>query len=126
MPITRRSIPPSPPSLPRTVTGFAPEAVLGFHWFGHFVPERDRGQVQEAFEELLEKDTGIVAWVRAASSRGALSVTDPEMAGHQFKALLKAFAFWPQVTLGQPPLGPDETDAVITSAVDVFLSAYKA
>jgi len=77
-------------------------------------------------EELLELDVGIVAWVRAATEHGALSVADPEMAGHQFKALIKAFAFWPQVMLGQPPLSQDEADAVIASAIEVFLAAYRA
>ena len=76
-------------------------------------------------EELLELDVGIVAWVRAATEHGALSVADPEMAGHQFKALIKAFAFWPQAMLGQPPLSQDEADAVIASAIEVFLAAYK-
>ena len=51
---------------------------------------------------------------------------NPEMAGHQFKALIKTFAFWPQVMMGQPPLSRDESEAVIASAIDVFLSADKA
>jgi len=76
-------------------------------------------------EELLELDVGIVAWVKAAAEHGALSVTDPEMAGHQFKALIKAFAFWPQVMMGQPPLSGSEADAVIASAIKVFLAAYR-
>ena len=77
-------------------------------------------------EELLELDVGVVAWVRAAAEHGALSVADPEMAGHQFKALIKAFAFWPQAMLGQPPLSQDEAEAVIASAIEVFLAAYRA
>ncbi len=76
-------------------------------------------------EELLELDTGIAAWVRAAGEHGVLSVGDPEMAGHQFKALIKAFAFWPQVMMGQPPLGRTEAETVISSAVRVFLAAYR-
>jgi TetR/AcrR family transcriptional regulator of autoinduction and epiphytic fitness len=77
-------------------------------------------------EELLALDTGIVAWVRAAKEHGSLTVTDPEMAGHQFKALIKAFVFWPQVMMGQPPLSREEAEAVIASAIEVFLSAYKS
>jgi TetR/AcrR family transcriptional regulator of autoinduction and epiphytic fitness len=77
-------------------------------------------------EELLEMDTGIVKWVRAATEHGALREADPEMAGHQFKALIKAFAFWPQMMMGQPPLSGPEADAVIASAVEVFLAAYRA
>ena len=55
-----------------------------------------------------------------------LSVNDPEVAGHHFKALVKAFAFWPQLMMGQPPLSGAEADAVIASAIRVFLAAYKA
>ena len=77
-------------------------------------------------EELMKLDTGVVAWVRAANEHGALSVTDAEMAGHQFKALIKAFAFWPQVMMGRPPLSEVEAKAVISSAIDVFLAAYRA
>ena len=64
--------------------------------------------------------------VRAAADHGALSVTDPEMAGHQFKALIKAFAFWPQVMMGQPPLKKSESEEVIASAIEVFLAAYQS
>ncbi|MFY3957078.1 TetR/AcrR family transcriptional regulator C-terminal domain-containing protein, partial [Achromobacter xylosoxidans] len=49
---------------------------------------------------------------------------DPEFAGHQLQGLVKSFAFWPQVTLGQPPLGPAERDRVVDSAVAMFLGCY--
>jgi TetR/AcrR family transcriptional regulator of autoinduction and epiphytic fitness len=65
-------------------------------------------------------------WVRAAAEHGALSVADAEMAGHQFKALIKDFAFWPQMVMGQPPLSEGDTEAVISSAIRVFLAAYRA
>jgi TetR/AcrR family transcriptional regulator of autoinduction and epiphytic fitness len=77
-------------------------------------------------EELMKLDTGVVAWVREAVDDGALSVEDAEMAGHQFKALIKAFAFWPQVMMGRPPLSEIEAEAVISSAIGVFLAAYRA
>jgi TetR/AcrR family transcriptional regulator of autoinduction and epiphytic fitness len=80
---------------------------------------------RSTLEELGELDSGIVAWVRAANEHGVLAVTDAEMAGHQFKALIKAFAFWPQVMMGQPPLNADETETVIASAIEVFLAAYR-
>jgi len=77
-------------------------------------------------EEFGEVDSGIVAWVKAAAEHGSLSVGDAEMAGYQFKALIKAFAFWPQVMMGQPPLKKREAEAVIGSAIEVFLAAYRS
>jgi len=76
-------------------------------------------------EELNKMDSGIVAWVKAAGEHGVLSVTDAEMAGHQFKALIKAFSFWPQVMMGRPPLDDGDTEKVIASAIEVFLAAYE-
>jgi TetR/AcrR family transcriptional regulator of autoinduction and epiphytic fitness len=40
------------------------------------------------------------------------------------QSLVKAFAFWPQVTMGQPPLGKAEQKHVAESAVDMFLARY--
>jgi TetR/AcrR family transcriptional regulator of autoinduction and epiphytic fitness len=37
---------------------------------------------------------------------------------------VKAFAFWPQITLGQPPLGARDRKRVAESAVDMFLAHY--
>jgi len=55
-----------------------------------------------------------------------LGVTDAEMAGQQFMALIKLLAFWPQIMTGQPPLSAEQAEAVIASAIEVFLSAYGA
>ena len=77
-------------------------------------------------EELGQRDLGIVAWVRAASEHGSLAVDDAEMAGQQFLALIKAFAFWPQVMKGRPPLSASEAEAVVASAIRVFLAGYRA
>lgn len=40
--------------------------------------------------------------------------------------LLKTFAFWPQVSMGQPSLTQEEQAQVIESALDMFLSRYQA
>jgi TetR/AcrR family transcriptional regulator of autoinduction and epiphytic fitness len=37
---------------------------------------------------------------------------------------VKAFAFWPQVTMGQPPLGAQEQQKVAETAADMFLAYY--
>ncbi len=45
-------------------------------------------------------------------------------AAQQLQGLVKAFAFWPQVTMGQPPLSKDEQNNVAESAADMFLACY--
>lgn len=71
-----------------------------------------------------EKESGVSAWIRAASADGRLREVDPEFAGHQLQGLVKSFAFWPQVTMGQAPLAPDERTRVAESAVAMFLGFY--
>jgi TetR/AcrR family transcriptional regulator of autoinduction and epiphytic fitness len=53
-----------------------------------------------------------------------LAATDPVFAAHQLHGLVKAFAFWPQVTMGQPPLGAQEQQKVAETAADMFLAYY--
>ncbi len=45
-------------------------------------------------------------------------------AGHQLHGLVKSFAFWPQVTMGQAPLSAQERARVAESAVAMFLGFY--
>lgn len=70
------------------------------------------------------KEGGETAWIRAAIADGRLAATDAEFAGQQLQGLIKNFAFWPQVTLGQPPLGAAERERVADSAVAMFLGCY--
>ena len=55
---------------------------------------------------------------------GRLVEVDVDFAGHQLQGLVKSFAFWPQVTLGQPPLALPERQRVADSAVAMFLGCY--
>ncbi len=71
-----------------------------------------------------EKEGGVSAWVRAAVADGRLREVDPEFADQQLQGLVKGFAFWPQVTLGQPPLAAAERTRVAESAVAMFLGHY--
>lgn len=71
-----------------------------------------------------EKESGVSAWIRAAIADGRLRQVDPEFAGHQLQGLVKSFAFWPQVTMGQAPLGQAERTRVAESAVAMFLGFY--
>jgi len=71
-----------------------------------------------------EKESGVSAWIRAAIADGRLRQVDPEFAGHQLQGLVKSFAFWPQVTMGQAPLAQAERTRVAESAVAMFLGFY--
>ncbi len=71
-----------------------------------------------------EKESGESAWIRAAIADGRLRKVDPEFAGHQLHGLVKSFAFWPQVTMGQAPLNEQERARVAESAVAMFLGYY--
>ncbi|WP_269502332.1 TetR/AcrR family transcriptional regulator [Burkholderia sp. IMCC1007] len=83
-------------------------------------PERARDMV----ERLGEREEDLTVWIRAAAAAGRLSTTDPVFAAHQLHGIVKAFAFWPQVTLGQPPLGMQEQQKLAESAADMFLAYY--
>ncbi|WQG56938.1 TetR/AcrR family transcriptional regulator [Pseudomonas sp. RTB3] len=84
-------------------------------------PER----AQDMVNRLSSREEGFTQWVRAARDDGRLSCTDPAFAAHQIQSLLKAFAFWPQITLGQPTLEAAEQARVIESAIDLFLAGYE-
>lgn len=71
-----------------------------------------------------EKESGVTAWIRAATADGRLVQVDPDFAGHQLQGLVKSFAFWPQITLGQAPLTEPERKRVAESAVVMFLGCY--
>ena len=84
-------------------------------------PERAQGIVCR----MGEKESGVTTWIQAAIADGRLAEVDPDFAGHQLQGLVKSFAFWPQVTLGQAPLNPGERQRVADSAVAMFLGCYQ-
>lgn len=73
---------------------------------------------------LGHREAGFAAWIRAAAADGRLKTRDPAFAAAQLESLLKGAAFWPQLTLGQPPLGRARQKAVAEGAVDMFLARY--
>lgn len=84
-------------------------------------PER----AQDIVNRMSEREEGFTLWVRAAQADGRLKAVDPCFAAHQVQSLLKAFAFWPQITLGQPTLDTETQASVIESAMDLFLAGYE-
>ena len=85
-------------------------------------PERARDMVSR----MGQREEGLTAWIRQAQADGRLKPVEPAFAAQQMHGLLKTFAFWPQVSMGQPSLTQDEQAQVIESALDMFLSRYQA
>lgn len=83
-------------------------------------PERARALV----ERLSEKEEGVAAWIRAAQADGRLRAVDPQYAAHLLQGQIKAFAFWPQLTMGQPPLDQTQQRQVLADCVDMFLAHF--
>ncbi|MDE1179930.1 TetR/AcrR family transcriptional regulator [Paraburkholderia sp.] len=83
-------------------------------------PERARDMVAR----MGEREEDLTVWIRAAAMDGRLAADDPVFASQQLQGLVKGFAFWPQVTMGQPPLTDDERSRVAASAADMFLACY--
>jgi len=74
--------------------------------------------------KLGSKEEGVAVFVRAAQADGKLKAGDPAFIAMTLQGLLKSFAFWPQVAMGQPPLAEDQQEAIITTAVDMFLGYF--
>jgi TetR/AcrR family transcriptional regulator of autoinduction and epiphytic fitness len=83
-------------------------------------PERAR----EMVARMNERDDSITLWIRAAAADGRLKTSDPAFASMQLQGLVKGFAFWPQISMGQPPLSDEAQQKVAHGAVDMFLSCY--
>lgn len=82
-------------------------------------PERARAMM----DKLAEKEEGLAAWIRAAQADGRLrGDIVPADAAHQLQGMLKAFAFWPQITMGQAPLAPEAQQRLMEDCVDMFLA----
>lgn len=81
-------------------------------------------RARELLSQLGSKEEGTTTWLRAALADGRLAGVEPEFAAQQLQALVKGFAFWPQITMGQPPLSPQQQTQVAESAVAMFLGLY--
>ncbi|WP_322104499.1 TetR/AcrR family transcriptional regulator [Paraburkholderia sp. J41] len=83
-------------------------------------PERARDMVAR----IGEREEDLTVWVRAAAADGRLKTADPAFAAQQLHSLVKGFAFWPQVTMGQPPLDGEQQVRIAESSADLFLARY--
>ena len=85
-------------------------------------PERAQAMVAR----LGEREEQLTIWIRAAQDDGKLQSGDPAFLGHQLMGLLKSFAFWPQITMGKPPLTMAEQQHIVESTGAMFLQFYQA
>jgi TetR/AcrR family transcriptional regulator of autoinduction and epiphytic fitness len=81
-------------------------------------------RAQDMVARLGDKEEGVTVWLRGAQADGKLLQADPAFASHLLQGQLKTFAFWPQVTMGQPPLAPAVQQQVLETVVDMFLAFY--
>jgi len=81
-------------------------------------------RAQEMVARLGVKEEAVTRWLRDAQADGKLSKADPMLASLMLQGQLKTFAFWPQVTLNQPPLEPAMQKKVVEATVDMFLACY--
>jgi TetR/AcrR family transcriptional regulator of autoinduction and epiphytic fitness len=83
-------------------------------------PERAQAMVAR----LGEREEGVTRWIRAAQQDGKLKSCDAVFAAHLLQGQVKAFAFWPQVTMGRAPLSKEQQQPVVDAAVDMFLAYF--
>ena len=83
-------------------------------------PERARAVVAR----LGEREEGVTVWIRAAQADGKLKAGDPAFMATLLQGQVKAVAFWPQVTMGAPPLEPAMQAQLVEAAVSMFLSYF--
>ena len=79
---------------------------------------------RELIARMGVREEGLTAWVRAAAADGRLKAPDPVFASMQLQSLVKGFAFWPQIAMGQPPLTAAQQAQVTEAAVEMFLAYY--
>ena len=84
-------------------------------------PER----AQDMVARMGEREEGLTVWIRAAQADGRLKTVNAEFAAQQVQGLLKSFGFWPQISMGLPPLDADTQKAVAESAMEMFLARYQ-
>ena len=79
---------------------------------------------RDMLTRLGNREEGLTVWMRAAAADGRLKTDDPLFASMQLQGLVKSFALWPQLSMGQPPLDDARQARVAEAAVDMFLAYY--
>jgi len=74
--------------------------------------------------QLSEQELSLEQWIGDAISDQKLKQVEPAYAAGQFIALIKANAFWPQITMGQPIPDSTQRQQIARDAVGMFLAYY--
>ncbi|WDE13674.1 TetR/AcrR family transcriptional regulator [Thalassomonas haliotis] len=74
--------------------------------------------------QLNEQELSLEQWIADAVSDQKLKPVDPAYAAGQFVALIKANAFWPQITMGQAIPDTKQKQQIAQDAVGMFLAYY--
>ncbi|MCM2459328.1 TetR/AcrR family transcriptional regulator [Pseudomonas sp. CG7] len=82
-------------------------------------------RAQHMVGRLGKREENFAIWIRAAQADHKLKAGDPDFIAHQVHALLKEFAFWPQVIWRQPLLPAAMQLSVVNAALDMFLANYE-
>ena len=77
-------------------------------------------------EKYSQAESGLMTWIKAAQADGRLVELDPLFASTQFIALIKSFAFWPQIIGHAPSPDTQHKQVIVNSTVDMFLKQYQA
>ena len=83
-------------------------------------PER----LRPILARMGEREPGVTLWIRAAQADGRLKEGDPEFAAALLQGQIKALAFWPQVTMGAPPLARAQQEQLVEATVSMFLAYF--
>ena len=79
----------------------------------------------QAMEKYSQAESGLTIWIKAALADKRLIELDPHFASTQFIALLKSFAFWPQIIGHAPSPDAAQRSHIIESSVQMFLKQYQ-
>ena len=80
----------------------------------------------QAMEKYSQAESGLMTWIKAAQADGRLVELDPLFASTQFIALIKSFAFWPQIIGHAPSPDTQHKHIIVNSTVEMFLKQYQA
>ncbi|WP_201188597.1 TetR/AcrR family transcriptional regulator [Pseudomonas fluorescens] len=83
-------------------------------------------KAQHMVSQIGEPDEGFASWIRAAQADDKLKAADPYLIVRQANALLKEFAFWPQITTGQARLSAAKRQHVVEMTLNMLLSSYES
>jgi len=80
----------------------------------------------QVMEKYSQAESGLITWIKAAQADGRLAELDPMFASTQFIALIKSFAFWPQIIGHAPSPDTQHKHIIVNSTVEMFLKQYQA